>query len=262
MSDRPDPVIDRVAPTRRPDRHPLMYQKWRSLLFLHWEVPAGPLQAVLPPGLELDTFEGRAYVSLLPFTMHGIRPVYLPAVPGLSQSHETNLRTYVHVGGRDPGIWFFSLDANNLPAVVLARTLFRLPYYHARMRLTSGLTLDPNGNPSGSIVYDSERLHAGPTPATHHIEARVPPGTPAPAAVGTLDHFLIERYLLYCIYRDQLYRGQVHHRSYPVQTAEILACEETILAAAGISRPASEPLVHFSGGVDVEIFSPDRVVPS
>ena len=132
----PGSPIDRVAPTIRPDRRVVMFQKWRTLLFLHWELPPELLAACLPRGLELDLHEGKAYVGLVPFTMRGIRPVGLTSVPWLSSFHETNVRTYVHVNGRDPGVWFFSLDAANPVGVALARALFHLPYYYARMSLT------------------------------------------------------------------------------------------------------------------------------
>src|SRR4051812_24259993 len=112
MVDAPDP-IDRLAPGRCPDRQPVMYQKWRSLLFLHWALPPEAVRPLLPAGLDLDVYQGSAYVGLVPFTMRGVRPVGLPAVPWLSNFHETNVRTYVHAGGRDPGVWFFSLDAAN-----------------------------------------------------------------------------------------------------------------------------------------------------
>jgi uncharacterized protein YqjF (DUF2071 family) len=232
-----------------------MYQKWRSLLFLHWAFPPEEVRGLLPRGvgLELDTFGGRAYVGLVPFTMRGVRPAYLPAVPWLSRFHETNVRTYVHRGGRDPGVWFFSLDAANPVAVALARGLFHLPYFHARMGLESRPDSDTQGSPRDRISYRSTRLTA--PPATCAVDCRVTPGAPARAAVGTLDHFLIERYLLYAVHHGRLYFGQVHHIPYPLQAAEILACEETLLAAAGVARPDQAPLVHFSGGVDVEIFS-------
>src|SRR4051812_19283047 len=105
--------IDRIAPTHRPSGRTVMRQNWSDLLFLHWEVPVEALRLLLPPGVELDTFEGRAYVGLVPFTMTGVRPTLLPAFPPLSNFHETNVRTYVHFQGRDPGVWFFSLDAAN-----------------------------------------------------------------------------------------------------------------------------------------------------
>ena len=117
----PTPAIDRIGPTREPRRWPVMRQKWRELLFLHWPVPPEALRPLVPPQLELDLFEGTAYVGLVPFTMTGVRPVGLPPVRGLSSFHETNVRTYVHREGRDPGVWFFSLDAANRVAVALAR---------------------------------------------------------------------------------------------------------------------------------------------
>jgi hypothetical protein len=128
--------MDRVSPTRRPiGQRTVMWQRWADLLFLHWPVPPDELAALLPPGLTLDTFDGQAYVGLVPFTMTGVRPVWAPALPWLSHFHETNVRTYVHCRGRDPGVWFFSLDAANPVAVKIARALWKLPYHFARMRL-------------------------------------------------------------------------------------------------------------------------------
>ena len=246
-------AIDRVAPTVRPDRRVVMFQKWRSLLFLHWAVPPDEVRKLLPTGLELDLHEGTAYVGLVPFTMRGIRPVGLPAVRWLSDFHETNVRTYVHIHGRDPGVWFFSLDAANPVAVAIARALFHLPYYHARMSLTH--------HPGGAITYRSTRLKAGASPAACHISGR-PVGAVSPAEVGTLEHFLLERYYLYSTRRGRLYRGQVHHSPYPAQAAETLDIEETLLDAAGLVRLPDRPLVHFAKGVDVEIFGLQAVFGS
>ena len=241
-----EPIIDRGSPRRRPRGLAVMHQKWRSLLFLHWSFPAETIQKLLPSGLEIDTFEGKAYVGLVPFLMTGVRPAFLPAVHGLSQFPETNLRTYVHRRGREPGVWFMSLDADNPIAVILARALFLLPYHRARM------TLEQNAE-TGIIRYVSTRFWPPPGPASTMISCK-PTGEGQPAAVGTLEHFLIERYLLYTTRRDVVYRGQVHHAPYLVQTAEIHAFHETILAAAGLLRPSFAPLIHYVGGVDVEIF--------
>jgi uncharacterized protein YqjF (DUF2071 family) len=229
-----------------------MYQKWRSLLFLHWEVPAEAIQRLLPPGLTVDTFEGRAFVGLVPFTMRAVRPVGLPALPWLSYFHETNVRTYVHVNGRAPGVWFFSLEAANPVAVVLARAWFSLPYHRARMSLQR--------DPAGHVRYASTRRWPGPTPAQTEIQA-LPFGPLTPAAAGTLDHFLLERYLLYAVRRGRLHRGQVHHAPYPAQSAEVLGVDESLLAATGLKRPSTPPLGHFSEGVDVEIFPIEPVDP-
>ena len=243
--------IDRLAPTVRPAQRAVMRQDWHLLLFLHWAVRPEQLRPLIPAGLDLDLFEGRAYVGLVPFTMTGVRPVGLPAVPWLSNFHETNVRTYVHRAGQDPGVWFFSLDAANPVAVALARALFHLPYYHARMRLTL--------EPAGAISYASERSRPGPAPATCSVRC-LPRGPAAPAVPGTLEHFLAERYYLYAAHRDRLSIGQVHHTPYPLQSAEISALAETLVAAAGIERPDEAPLAHFARGVRVEVFPLRRVV--
>jgi uncharacterized protein YqjF (DUF2071 family) len=226
-----------------------MRQNWHHLLFLHWAVSPERLRPLVPPELELDLFDGRAYVGLIPFTMTGVRPVWAPAVPGLSSFHETNVRTYIHCAGRDPGVWFFSLDAANPVAVALARAFFHLPYYHARMRLE---------HMAGAIAYTSRRLRPRSSPATCAITA-VPLGSAAPAQAGTLEHFLVERYFLYATHRGRLHRGQVHHTPYPLQAAEVTALDETMLAAAGIARPDETPLGHFARRVQVEVFPLQRL---
>ncbi|MGZ4809473.1 MAG: YqjF family protein, partial [Thermoanaerobaculia bacterium] len=119
----------------KPDQQAVMRQDWHHLLFLHWEIPPSELQKMLPPGLTLDTFDGKAYVGLIPFTMTGVRPILTPPLPGISSFHEVNVRTYVHHEGRDPGVWFFSLDAANRIAVAVARRAFHLPYFRAWIRL-------------------------------------------------------------------------------------------------------------------------------
>ena len=171
--------IDREAPGRRPDGSPVGSQRWRHLTFLHWRVPAVVLQQQLPAGLSLDTFEGEAFVGVVPFTMKGVRSRWFP--PGLSLSfHETNVRTYVHVEGRDPGVWFFSLDAADRLAVWAARQLWRLPYRFARMSLRE--------RSDGSIEYESDRV--GSTSAVSRFRVR-PSGAVQPAIPGTLEHFLL-----------------------------------------------------------------------
>jgi uncharacterized protein YqjF (DUF2071 family) len=243
-------AIDRIGPTARPDRRAVMYQEWRHLLFLHWEIPAQTLQLLLPPGLEIDTFEGRAYVGLVPFTMRAVRPRCLPSVPWLSYFHETNVRTYVTRGGRDPGVWFFSLDAANPVAVALARSTFGLPYHHARMCVE----VDPAiGAPGPSLTYVSERLRSGAAPGLAEVRARVT-GPVAAAIPGSFEFFLAERYLLYSARGGRLWRGQVHHTPYPLQAAEVDTLDETLLAVAGIDRPDVPPLVHYAAGVRVEVF--------
>lgn len=242
-------TIDRIAPTRRPNARPVMYQSWRTLLFLHWEFPVEVLAPLLPAGLTLDTYEGRAFVGLVPFTMRGVRPAGLPAVAPLSNFHETNVRTYVHREGKDPGVWFFSLDAANRLAVKLARAWFKLPYHFARMELT---------NEGSSHSYRSERRWPAPVPARCAVRCS-PRGEAAASMPGTLQHFLVERYFLYTVHGGGLWSGQVHHAPYQVRGAEVEGLDESLLAAAGLTRPAVPPLVHFSDGVDVDVFRLTRV---
>jgi uncharacterized protein len=241
-----EPEIDRLAPTRRPDERPVMYQRWKHLLFLHWSLPPEVMAPLLPPGLTLDTFGGRAWVGLVPFTMRGVRPRGLPAVGFLSDFHETNVRTYVHYKGKDPGVWFFSLEAANAIAVRLARGWFKLPYHYAGMELTIG----PGGE---SFAYRSERRWPAPTPATCAVRC-TPRGAASASSPGTLQHFLVERYFLYSTARGRLFRGQVHHTPYQVRGADVEGLDESLLAAAGIPRPAEPPMALFSDGVDVDVF--------
>ncbi len=242
--------VDRLAPARRPPGPPALYQRWSELLFLHWQVDPAELRALLPPRLELDTWGGQALVGLVPFTMSRIRPRWAPAVPWLSAFHETNLRTYVLLDG-EPGVWFFSLEAARLPGVLIGRALWGLGYRWARMRLE----ID-----GARRRYRSARRWPGPTPALVDIEGELE-AAPAPAAPGTLAHFLVERYVLYTQARGRLWRGRVHHAPYLVQPARLLRCEESLLAAAGLTRGTElGPL--FSPGVDVEVFGVEEAQPA
>lgn len=245
------PEIDRIGPTREPRDTHLMWMKWRDLLFLHWAVPPEVLRPLVPPQLEIDLFDGAAYIGLVPFTMKGVRPVGLPPVRGLSSFHETNVRTYVHRDGRDPGVWFFSLDAANRVAVALARATYHLPYYFARMFLEPERPERPD--PPGSILYAGTRARPDPRPASYLIRA-VAIGPVHPAQPGTLEHFLVERYILYAEADSRLYLGRVHHHPYPVQTVDLVTLDESLLAAAGIRRPDRPPLAHFARGVDVKVY--------
>lgn len=240
------PSMDRISPTLRPTERAVQRQRWQSLLFLHWEVPVSLLRPLVPKSLEIDTFDGSAFVGLIPFTMRDVRPVWSPSVPGISNFHEANVRTYVHLEGKDPGVWFFSLDAASPVAVLIARTLWRLPYFLARMSFQR--------RSDQRIEYTTRRLCPGPLPGDARFSYR-PAGECAPAAPGSLEHFLAERYILYTEKSpSEMLRGRVHHTPYPLQSAELLEWEETLLAATGVPRPDHAPLVHFSPGVDVEIF--------
>jgi uncharacterized protein YqjF (DUF2071 family) len=245
-------TIDRIAPTRRPRGMPVMKQRWEELLFMHWEVDADALRALIPPELELDTFNGRAFVGLVPFTMRDVRPVFVPPFPPMSDFHETNVRTYVHYKGRDPGVWFFSLDAANSIAVRIARAWFKLPYHYATMSMQRDMQ-------SNVVSYKSERHWPEPVPAALRTRYEVP-GFIEPAKPGTLEHFLAERYVLFSKANERLFLGRVNHVPYPLQTARVLEVEETLLRAAKIKRPdGPPPLQHYASGVDVDVWSLEEV---
>ena len=237
--------MDRIAPALRPDQAVRGYQKWRSLLFLHWAVPIDALQRLLPPGLTVDTFDGRAYLGVLPFTMRGVRPRFAPAFAPVSNFRELNVRTYVHRDGRDPGIWFFSLEAANRLAVILARTFWHLPYRHARMSMA---------HEGDEIRYSSERRWPGPLPATFRARWRIGESLGVSEA-GSFEFFLVERYILYADLGARGLRiGRVHHQPYPLQRAELLELEQNLLAACSLPASSGAPHVLFSPGVDVEVF--------
>ncbi len=246
--------IDRIGPTRRPAQPVAGYHKWWDLLFIHWRVPADVLRPLLPKRLTIDTFQGSAWVGLVPFRMTGVRPWWSPPLPGVSAFAETNVRTYVHFEGRDPGVWFFSLDAASSLAVKVARRRWMLNYYRARMRVEREGT---------RVRYHSRRLWPGPAGAGGNVEAEIgplirprsgelPPGSAEP---GSLEHFLVERYILYAQGKDgRLYSGRVHHTPYPLREARLIKLEETLVAAAGIAIAHPPEHVLFSDGVSVEIF--------
>lgn len=251
-----DGAIDRAAPIVRPDRPVIMYQKWRHLLFLHWPVPVAQIRPLVPAELDIDVFDGQAYVGLTPFTMTGVRPPGVPAIPPLSNFHETNLRTYVHHQGCDPGVWFLSLDASNALAVLGAQLAFGLPYKYARI----GVDIAGEANAGGPVIdCRLERRRPGPLPAHCHVRY-APEGPALPPRAGTLEFFLAERYVLYTVWCRRLYRGRIHHPPWPLQAATVSALDETVLSAAGINRPPDlPPLVHYAREQHVEIFPSERV---
>lgn len=220
---------------------PVMYHSWHDLTFLHWKVDREKLQALVPPGLMIETYEDEAYVGLVPFTMSGIRLAVAPRFPGFHSSHETNVRTYVVDEQGRRGVWFFSLDAANAAFVRVARAWYRLPYYRSTMSLQKA---------DGEIEYRSKRFITGDVCRvdTRHAQESTT------AQPGTLDEFLVERYNLFAYARGRLLVGRVVHLPYPLAVAECRNVEEDLVKAAQIMRPDDAPLVHFSPGVDVEVF--------
>jgi uncharacterized protein len=222
---------------------------WRDLLFMHWPVPAEELRSLIPSALTLDTFDGSAWLGVVPFRMTGVRPHFLPAVPWLSNFPELNLRTYVTAGGK-PGIWFFSLDAHNPVAVRLARATFNLPYFDA------GMSCDAK---DGEVRYRSVRTHKKAPPAEFAARYR-PSGEPFESRRGTLEDFLTERYCLYAADgKGSVRRGDVHHRMWPLRPAEAEVETLRMTGQIGVELPDTPPLLHFSERLDVLAWPPRRI---
>jgi uncharacterized protein len=222
-----------------------MTQTWHDLLFAHWPVPVAAMQSLVPAQLTLDTFDGSCWAGVIPFHISGIRGRGVPALPGLSRFPELNVRTYVTHGGK-AGVYFFSLDAGNLPAVWAARIFYHLPYFHAAMS---------SREIRGSIRYSSHRLRGG-------AEFRGQYRAVADARVrerGSIENWLTERYCLYTVHDGQVYRGEIHHAPWPLQTAEAEFETNTVAAAAGISLPATAPLLQFARRLEVLIWPLLRV---
>lgn len=225
-----------------------MRQWWGKLLFMHWPVAPQLLRPLIPPQLSIDTYEGRAWVGVVPFTMWGVRASFLPPVPGAHAFHELNVRIYVHFDGA-PGVWFLSMDASNMLAVWGARKFYSLPYYNARMSLRQD---------AQTIHYGSERVDARAEPAAFDATWQV--GEPLEqAATDSLTFFLTERYCLYAARREELFRCRIHHQPWPLRRAELSRLDSTMLEALGLPTPQGEPLLHYAEAIKTDIWPLVRV---
>ena len=242
------PLNHRLALRERPTgQSVVMYQRWRDLLFLHWEINPVEIQKTLPPGLFVDTFANRAYLGLVPFFMCDIRPRFCPAVPGLSNFLEVNVRTYVYDERGVAGVWFYSLDANQWLAVKMARLFFKLPYFYAKMAAKK--------ETNGAVAYTTWRRNSTPALSSRfHYRGQ---GLRRQAEPGSLEFFLVERYILFAVPgRDQLATGQVYHPPYPLSEAEVIQWDSHLLTLAGFASPGQAPdHILYSPGVDVDVYA-------
>ena len=223
-----------------PDRPWIQGQTWEDLLFAHWRVSDKAVRKIVPPHLQVDTFDGSAWLGVTPFRLTGLRLRGTLPFPYVSNFLELNVRTYV-TADEKPGIWFFSLDASNPLAVEAARRTYRLPYYRARMSARR------NGD---WIDYSSARQEGEGRPYTFDARYRAT-GPVFHATPGSLDHFLTERYCLYTLdERQDLRRAEIHHARWPLQTAEADIALNT-MPPDGIELPDEEPLLHYARRLDV-----------
>jgi uncharacterized protein len=220
-----------------------MYQTWTSLSFLHWSYEPAVVQRLLPDGLEVHPYQGRAWVGVTPFFLEDLRTPLVPALPWFTSFPETNVRTYVRGPDRREGLWFFSLDAARLEPVLVARSTYALPY------MWSEMTVERDGS---LVRYRSRRRWPGPTPALSHITVEV--GAPLrPEELGGFDHYLTARWQLYTALGPVLARSNVEHEPWPLHRATVRELDSGLVTAAGLPDPEGEPVVHWSPGVRTRI---------
>ena len=223
-----------------PKRPWVMGQSWEDLLFAHWRVDPDALRRVIPAQIPIDTFDGSAWIGVTPFMVTGLRARFTPPLPGTARFPEINVRTYVTIDAR-PGIWFFSLDTPNLPAVATARRVYRLPYFRSRSDMS---------HHGERISFRTERAASDGPPATCAVEYRAtgPVTTPEP---GSFEQFACERYCLYTLDEGQrILRGTIHHPPWPLQPAEAEFTGNTMGEQVGIALDG-EPTLHVSARQDV-----------
>lgn len=225
----------------------VMTQRWNDLLFLHYEIAPEKLRALVPQVLTLDTYQQRAWVSVTPFWMNNLRPPGIPSLPWVSRFSEINVRTYVTYEDK-PGVYFFSLDASHLSAVWGARIFYRLPYWHASMKV--------KGRGGPKIEYRTKRTH-GPRPA--ELRSSYGPVSAAKRVYpGTIEHFLTERYCLYSVSGKRLYRTDIHHLPWELQAASVELEANTMAQTVGLELPTAPDLKFFSRGLKVLVWAPER----
>jgi uncharacterized protein YqjF (DUF2071 family) len=230
---------------RRPQ---VMHHRWETLLFLHWRCAPSHIQSTLPPGLTVDTFEGEAFIGITPFFMRNVRLVGMPMFPGMSFFQELNVRTYAfdHMG--TPGVWFYSLDCNRAMAVLGARIMAGLRYFHAHM----------SGRRNTEVTFASRRRG---TQLTARYRYR-PLGNDRPTEPDSLEFFLLERYFLFSYRRERrtLFRGQVSHEPYRYRDVELSELS-TIPAQLDDLRGLADWPDHACAvdGFDVQVFGQEKV---
>ncbi len=224
-------------------------QEWHDLLFAHWQVDLRLLREKVPAQLELDLWNGEAYVGVVPFMLRNMRPRGVPPIPMLSHFAEINVRTYVTYKGI-PGVYFFSLDAANLSAVVGARFLYALPYFHARFKFSFD---------GADIKYRSQRMQR-PKPAEFSGSYRPVSDVFEYASPNAeRERFLSERYCLYAVSKRHVYRTVVHHLPWPLQLASASIQRNSMAEPLGIPLTGPPPLLHFSKFMDVLTWLPEQV---
>jgi uncharacterized protein YqjF (DUF2071 family) len=228
-------------PTRQ--WRPVLRQQWTELAYFHWPYEPNAVQQLLPPGVNVDTFDGDAWVGLIPFEMRKVQIGSTPPLPWLGSFIEINVRTYVTDSLGRRADWFFSLDVPRSVIVAVARSMFSLPYCWAQ----------------ATHVEHEDRHHyemnrRWPRNSGPHADMRFSVGERIEdVAVGDLEHFLCSRWALLTKRRSQLLYGSVHHQRWPLHRVDDVEIDQTIIEAAGLPSPNGAPHALYSPGVDVGI---------
>jgi uncharacterized protein YqjF (DUF2071 family) len=248
ISHRPPSLRQRLAERERPDRTAVMRQRWEQLLFLHWRFEARNIQQSLPLGLYVDTFDGDAWVGLVPIFMRDVRPSFVPPIPYISDFLELNLRTYVYDVSGKPGIYFYSLACNQRLVVETARRLLELNYEHSAM--------------SGEVAPDGQVTLTSRRPAQKNPDVFVYRHLDEPmiAANDSLEFFLVERYRLFAGHRGRQSSIRVHHEPYRLKNAALAVWGEQAFRLAGLPVPNRRPdHICAADTLEVEVFPPEAV---
>ena len=223
----------------------LLGMTWRDVLFAHWPLDTETVARRLPASLAPATHDGRAWVGIVAFEMDGIGPRGLPV---RRRFGEVNLRTYVTGPGGDRGVRFLSLDAADRAAVTVARATYDLPYYAAEIGIERA---------DGAVAVRSRRVHGGAPSAALDATWR-PTGPGSTPEAGTRAGFLTRHGLFYTG-DDRLRRGEIDHPPWTIRPAAFSLRRESLFAAAGLDRPATDPVVHVSPGTEVTAGAPSPV---
>jgi hypothetical protein len=234
-----------------------MTQRWNDLLFAHWPVPVAEIARLLPEGLEPDVFQGSAWLGVVPFWLDRLKVRGLPAIPGMRNFPDLNVRTYVRdVHTHTPGMYFFSLDATNLLAVTLAHTFFHLPYHWAEMRLNQRSERE-------FAFYSRRRFAQQPVIFNARYRGLGPTSKLMEGRSGTLEHFLMERSSLFTRNRaGQAVRANLHHIPWPLEEAEAEIDRNDLAKSIGIELPDIEPVLHYSRRLAVYVWPTELVRPA
>ena len=226
-----------------------MRMNWHELLFMHWPIPASSIRSLIPDNLEIDTFDGSAWIGVVPFRMSGVAPRCSPDIPGLSAFPELNVRTYVTTADKKHGVWFFSLDATSRFAVRVARRFFHLPYMDAKIEMQ---------REGDSFCYRSTRVHRNEPPAELDCDYR-PIGPAAKTTEGTFEHWLTARYCLYAHNGKKTLRGEIAHPPWQLQSAECEVRSNTMLQPIVSQAGRSKPVLHYADRTDVVAWTTDAI---